>query len=87
MSMETKMKMKNNYVLIKEIKEEQISKGGLLLPNDWNTKRKALVIEIEDNDQIKRGDIILREHGKSTEIEINGETLEIIHLNNIMMVI
>jgi co-chaperonin GroES (HSP10) len=79
--------MKNNYVLIKEIKEEQISKGGLLLPNDWNTKRKALVIEIEDNDQIKKGDIILRQHGKSTEIEINGETLEIIHLNNIMMVI
>ncbi len=85
--METKMKMKNNYVLIKEIKEEQFSKGGLLLPNDWNTKRKAIVIEVEDNDQIKKGDIILREHGKSTEVIIDNETYEMIHLNNIMMVI
>ena len=82
-----KMKMKNNYVLIKEIKEEQFSKGGLLLPNDWNTKRKAIVIEVEDNDQIKKGDIILREHGKSTEVIIDNETYEMIHLNNIMMVI
>jgi co-chaperonin GroES (HSP10) len=81
------MKMKNNYVLIKEIKEEQFSKGGLLLPNDWNTKRKAIVIEVEDNDQIKKGDIILREHGKSTEVIIDNETYEMIHLNNIMMVI
>lgn len=81
------MKMKNNYVLIKEIKEEQFSKGGLLLPNDWNTKRKAIVIEVEDNDQIKKGDIILKEHGKSTEVIIDNETYEMIHLNNIMMVI
>jgi co-chaperonin GroES (HSP10) len=79
--------MKNSYVLIKEIKEEQISKGGLLLPNDWNVKRKATVIAVEDNDQIKQGDIILREHGKSTEIMIDGETYEMIHLNSIMMVI
>lgn len=85
MSME--IKMKNSYVLIKEIKEEQISKGGLLLPNDWNVKRKATVIAVEDNDQIKQGDIILREHGKSTEIMIDGETYEMIHLNSIMMVI
>jgi co-chaperonin GroES (HSP10) len=79
--------MKNSYVLIKEIKEEQISKGGLLLPNDWNAKRKATVIAVEDNDQIKQGDIILREHGKSTEVMIDGETYEMIHLNSIMMVI
>ena len=83
----TAMKMKNNYVLIKEIKEEPISKGGLLLPTDWNTKRKAVVIKVEENEQIKEGDIILREHGKSTEIKIDDEIFEIIHLNNIMLVI
>jgi len=81
------MKMKNNYVLIKEIKEQQFSKGGLLLPNDWNTKRKAVVIKVEENSQIKEGDIIIRELGHSTEIELNNETFEVIHLNNIMLVI
>jgi len=83
----TAMKMKNNYVLIKEIKEEPISKGGLLLPTDWNDRRKAIVIEVEENLQVKKGDTILRELGKSTEIKIGDETFEIIHLNNIMVVI
>jgi co-chaperonin GroES (HSP10) len=79
--------MKNNYVLIKEIKEQQFSKHGLLLPNDWNNKRKALVIKVEENNKVKEGDIILRELGHSTEIQIDNENFEIIHLNNIMMVI
>ncbi len=85
--MKKTMKMKNNYILIKEIEEPAFSKSGLILPRDWNDKRKAKVINAPENDQVKEGDTILIELGKSTEILIDNETYQIIHLNNIMMVI
>ena len=82
-----KMKMKNNYILIKEIKEEPISTGGIILPTNWNDKRKAKVVSTEENGQVKEGDTVLIELGKSTEIQLDNEAYQIIHLNNIMMVI
>jgi len=80
------MKMKNDFILIKEIEPEVKSKGGLYLPKS-KYNRKALVLSVGDSKYIKNGDIILRNMGKSTTYKINGETCEAIHLNDIIMVI
>lgn len=77
--------MKNNFFLVKELEESQISEGGIILPkNKYN--RKAVVLNGEC-DQIKKGDIILRNIGKSTLHKINGSECETIHLNDIIAVI
>jgi len=80
------MKMKNDYLLIQEIEPEVKSKGGLYLPKP-KYNRKALVLSVGESQHIKKGDIVLRNLGKSTIYKINGETCETIHLNDIIMVI
>ena len=78
------MKMKNNYVLIEEISELQTA-SGLWLPPDANNRR-AIVLEISEDEEIKVGDEVLKNIGKGTQIRIEGKWVEAIHRNNLMAV-
>ena len=76
--------MKNNYVLIEEISELQTA-SGLWLPPDANNRR-AIVLEISEDEEIKVGDEVLKNIGKGTQIRIEGKWVEAIHRNNLMAV-
>jgi co-chaperonin GroES (HSP10) len=75
--------MKNNYVLTKEvIEEENVSKGGIiLLPEKYN--RRCIVVK-SSGSNVNEGDTIIKSIGKGTIFKIDGEEYEIIHENNIL---
>lgn len=85
MSMETKLKLKNNAVLIKEIKEIPITKSGLLLPNKKYNRKAEVIATASSNVTI--GDIILKTIGHGTIFNIDGQEYEILHEDHILAII
>tara|TARA_A100000172_G_C2994469_1_gene94035 strand:- start:54 stop:320 length:267 start_codon:yes stop_codon:yes gene_type:complete len=80
------MKMKNDYLLIQEIKQKEITTpSGLIIPPPKHN-RKARVIE-SGSDLVKPGDVILKNMGKGTMITLNDIEFETIHINQIFAVI
>lgn len=80
------MKMKNSYVLVREVSVETTSPAGLLLPEEkW--KRKAVVVKAEEGSAVKEGDLVLRNVGRGTPIQVDGEELETIHQDWIMAIL
>lgn len=77
----TEIKMKNNNVLIKEIKEEHISPSGIIL-NAEKYNRKAIVI-LSDCSEVNVGDTIIKTVGNGTAFKINGEEYEILNEGHI----
>ena len=77
------MKMKNNYLLVREIRIQQKTSAGLLLPKEkWN--RIAEVVLACDNSTLKPGNKIIRNIGRSTPVKFNDEDLDMIHEDWIM---
>jgi co-chaperonin GroES (HSP10) len=77
--------MKNKNVLVKELKEEQVSPSGIILATE-KYNRKAVVIQTA-SDEVKIGDTIIKTLGKGTMFKINGEEYEILHEGHILAVI
>tara|TARA_R100001443_G_C3344474_1_gene175260 strand:+ start:65 stop:313 length:249 start_codon:yes stop_codon:yes gene_type:complete len=78
--------MKNDYLLIQEIEQkETTTPSGLIIPPPKHN-RKARVIET-GSDQVKQGDVILKNMGKGTNVTLNDVKFEVIHINQIFAVI
>lgn len=77
-----KIKMKNGYILTKEVINENVSKHGLILPTE---KYNRICTAIKsDSPEISEGDTLLKLIGKGTIFNINGEEYEIIHESSII---
>ncbi len=80
------MKMKNDYLLIQEIEQKEITTpSGLIIPPPKHN-RHARVIET-GSDEIKVGDVILKNMGKGTIVTLNDTEFEVIHINQIFALI
>jgi co-chaperonin GroES (HSP10) len=79
------VKMKNNNVLIKEIKDIKETKSGILLPQE-KYNRKATVIS-SDSSYVNAGDTIIKSIGNGTMFNINGEDYEILHESHILAIV
>lgn len=80
------MQMKNNYLLVKEISVERTTSAGLLLPEEkW--KRRAEVLAVCADSQIRPGDTVIRNVGRGTPITIEGQQLEMIHEDWVMAIV
>jgi co-chaperonin GroES (HSP10) len=77
--------MKNNNVLVKEIKEEHISSGGIILSTE-KYNRKAIVIQ-SDSEHINVGDVIIKTIGRGTIFMIDGDEYEILNESHILGII
>lgn len=80
------MKMKNRYVLVKELPQETVTSGGIIIPEE-KYNRKAIVISASDEVDVKKGDTIIKTLGKGTMYTFGDEELEILHENHILAVI
>lgn len=67
------IEMKNDYILIKDIKNETIS--GVYIP-DERYNRYARVLKTNKNSILNVGDVIIKPIGRTTPIKINGETYD-----------
>ena len=65
--------MKNGYILIQDIKNENITPGGLYVP-DEQYNRFARVLKTYEGSSLKEGDIIIKPINRDTPIKINGIT-------------
>jgi co-chaperonin GroES (HSP10) len=82
------MKTKNNYVVIQELPEEDITKSGIYLTPNPVMNRKAIVILAGENeDGIVTGDIVVKNLGKGTIMNINDVDYEMINISQLMAVI
>ena len=79
--------MKNDYLLIQEIKQkETTTASGIIIPAEKHN-RKAKVINAGNAEHIKAGDVILKNMGKGTMVTLNDTEFEVIHINQIIALI
>ena len=77
-------------VLIKPMKEEEKTAGGIYIPETAKEKKKqGVVVEIgtssDDNElPVQKGDLILYTGYSTEELEMNGEELLIINISDII---
>ena len=77
-------------VLIRPVKEEEKTAGGIYIPETAKEKKKqGVVMEIgtssDDNEiPVQKGDLILYTGYSTEELEMNGEELLIINISDII---
>lgn len=77
-------------VLIKPVKEEEKTTGGIYIPETAKEKKKqGVVVEIgtssDDNElPVQKGDLILYTGYSTDELEMNGEKFLIIDISDII---
>ena len=77
------MEMTNDFVLLKELPRETKTESGILIALDkWG--RRCTVVSSSEECQLNIGDTVLRNVGKGTSIELDGEEFEILHTDWIM---
>lgn len=80
------LKMKNNFLLVKELSEEEKTASGICVIEKY--PRRAMVLACcETETEVNVGDTILRNVGRGTQININGKDLEMIHKDFIIAVL
>lgn len=79
----TGVTMMHDHLLVEELRVKRHSSLGLLLPEEkW--RRRAMVLASSADCPVQPGDEIIRNMGRGTPITINGQELEIIHLDWVM---
>ncbi|HEY9207298.1 MAG TPA: co-chaperone GroES [Candidatus Methanoperedens sp.] len=84
-----KIKPIGKRVLIKPVKEEERTRGGIYIPETAKEKKKqGLVVEIGNIEEkefpVKKGDVILYTGYSSEEMEIDGEKYLILDSKDII---
>ncbi len=84
-----KIKPLGKRVLIKPVKEEEKTKGGIFIPDTAKEKKKqGLVVEtgtVEDKEfPVKKGDMILYTGYSSEELEVDGEKYLILESKDVI---
>lgn len=67
------IEMKNGYILIEDIKNENVS--GVYIP-DEKYNRYARVLKTSENSILNVGDVIIKPIGRTTPIKINDKTYD-----------
>lgn len=87
MSTKTRIKPLGERILIKTLKEETKSVGGIVLPENAKEKpQKAEVIEVGTGDDIsvKIGDVVIFAKYSGNEIKVDDEDYILIDWNDVL---
>ena len=93
-----KIKPLGERVLVEPIKEDEVAKGGIIIPDSAKEKPqegKIIAVgtgKIEDNGKlvpfnVKKGDIVLMPKYGGTEVKIDGKEYQIMREDDILAVI
>ncbi len=96
--MSGKIKPLNDHVLIRRVEAEEVTKGGIVLPETAKEKpREGIVLAIGDGKllengerlefQVKKEDRVLFSSYAGTEIKIDGEELLLVREDEILAVV
>ena len=79
--------MKNDYLLIQEIKQQETkTTSGIIIPVEKHN-RQAKIINAGNAEYLKAGDVILKNMGKGTVVTLDGVEFEVLHINQIIAVL
>ena len=80
----------NNRVVLRPKKSEEKTKGGIYIPETAQEKsQEATVVAIPQLDKcpVAVGDLVLYDSFSGTEITVNGETLLLVKIEDILAII
>ena len=80
------IKMKNDFILVKELDGEYKTEGGIIIP-DEKYKRKAIVLAVPENSDLNTGDLVFKSVGNETTFNINGREVKSLHRDKIFVVL
>ena len=85
------LKPLGNRVLIKPVKEEEVTKSGIVIPDTADKEKKAEgeIIAIGEGDKVKAlkltvGDTVMYGKYGGDEVEIDGEELKILSHDDVL---
>lgn len=80
-----KIELNTGFILLKELKPNNITESGIYIPIvKWN--RKFVVIE-SASELVNKNDIVFVEIGKGTDVKLNDENYLIYNEENIMAIV
>ena len=84
-----KIKPLGKRVLIKPVKEEERTAGGIYIPETAKEKKKqGIVVEVGTTEEkefpVKKGDVILYAGYSSEELEVDGEKYLILETKDVI---
>jgi len=96
--MSVNIKPLGDRVLVKPVEEEEVQKGGIIIPDTAKEKpQEGKVIalgtgKLDDDGKVipfnvKKGDIVLMPKYGGTEVKLNDETYQIVREDDILAVI
>jgi co-chaperonin GroES (HSP10) len=85
MSME--MKMKNNYLLVQEIEQQERTTASGIIMSVEKYNRKVKIINSGDNKDLKKGDVVLKNMGKGTIVRLDNVEFELIHITDLIAIL
>lgn len=74
-----KIKMKNDFILLKDLPNDD---SIIITTGKYN--RKCEVIAVSEDSELNVGDVIFKNVGRGTEMNLDGEIYEMLHINFIM---
>lgn len=93
-----KIKPLGNRVLVEPMKEGEVKKGGIIIPDTAKEKPQESVVvalgtgALNDDGkkipfEVKKGDVVLTEKYRGTEVKLDGKEYQIVDAENIVAII
>ena len=81
------MEMKNNYLLVQEIEQQERTTASGIIMSTEKYNRKVKIINSGNNKDLKEGDVILKNIGLGTIVTLDNVEFEIIHTNQLIAIL
>jgi co-chaperonin GroES (HSP10) len=81
------MQMKNNYLLVQEIEQQERTTASGIIMSTEKYNRKVKIINPGDNKDLKEGDVVLKNMGKGTMVRLDNVEHELIHITDLIAIL
>jgi co-chaperonin GroES (HSP10) len=81
------MEMKNNYLLVQEIEQQERTTASGIIMSTEKYNRKVKIINSGNNKDLKEGDVVLKNMGKGTIVRLDNVEHELIHITDLIAIL
>ena len=81
------MEMKNNYLLVQEIEQQERTTASGIIMSVEKYNRKVKIINSGNNKDLKEGDVVLKNMGKGTIVRLDNVEFELIHITDLIAIL
>ena len=81
------MEMKNNYLLVQEIEQQERTTASGIIMSTEKYNRKVKIINPGNNKDLNEGDVVLKNMGKGTIVRLDNVEHELIHITDLIAIL